>query len=188
MLVLAVAAPLFADSFMEDVDRVIRMARLEAGGACGSVADDFVGVHLAAMGASAGASVYYPNGKVLTNYARQAGATLYYPNGQVATNYAMQAGATWYYPNGQVATNYMGQPGGTWYYPNGRVLTNYAGQVGATWYHANGRVLCNYMGQAGATWYYENGNTMISSGPAFSAGQLLDVPAILAQIYWSGQP
>ena len=169
ILILAAAAPLFADSFMEDVDRVIRLARLERGGACGTGVDEFTGVHLAAMAASPGATVYYPNGQILTNYARQAGATLYYPNGKIATNYAMQTGATWYYPNG-------------------KILTNYAGQVGATWYYANGSILCNYMGQAGATWYYENGSTMISSGPAFSAGQLLDVPAILAQIYWSGQP
>lgn len=143
LLLLTCAVSAHAGSFMEDVDFVIRLARLDSGDP-----SQFGPMRFAAMSASPGATVRYPNGNVFTNYAHQAGATLYYPNGQVATNYAMQTGATWYYPNGKVLTNYMGQ--------------------------------------SGATWYYDNGSVMVSSGPAFSASQLLDVPSILAQILWGG--
>ena len=180
-LALICGATAHAASFMEDVDRVIRLARLE-----GADASQFGPVRFAAMAAGPGATVRYPNGNVFTNYANQAGATLYYPNGKIATNYAMQTGATWYYSSGAIATNYMAQTGATWYYPSGQIITNYAGQTGATWYYPNGQILSNYMGQSGATWYYDNGTVMISSGPAFSANQLLDVPAILAQIMWGG--
>lgn len=181
LLLLTCAVSAQAGNFMQDVDAVIRLARLDNGDP-----SQFGPMRFAALSASEGATVRYPNGQVFTHYANREGATLYYPNGQVATHYAMRAGATWYYPGGKVATHYMGNSGATWYYPNGQVITHYAGQTGATWYYPNGKVLTHYMGNSGATWYYDNGSVMVSSGPAFSAGQLLDVPSILAQILWGG--
>jgi hypothetical protein len=149
-----------------------------------------------------GASVYYPNGKTATFYARTEGATWYYPNGRVITSYAGRTGASWYYPNGKIITFYMGQnsaswyhfngailtfyfgqKGSSWYYANGKLITNYAGTKGATWYYSNGASLSSYFGSAGATWYHENGSTWTSSGPELSESALLYPHLLLARLF-----
>jgi hypothetical protein len=87
-------------------------------------------LHLACQAASAGmplgngATVYYPNGKLLTNNAGVAGATWYYPNGKLLSNNAGVRGATVYYDNGQLFTNNAGVDGTTWYFANGKLITN----------------------------------------------------------------
>lgn len=130
-----------------------------------------------------GATWYYPNGKTITSYAGQKGATWYYPNGKTITSYMGNDGATWYYPNGSTMSSYYGQKGATWYYPNGKTITSYAGTRGATWYYPNGRTISSYFGQAGATWYYENGSQWMSNGPELSEDKLLYPHILLSRLF-----
>lgn len=94
-------------------------------------ADDgnYAALKLACMAATAG----MPNGS---------GATIYYPNGRVLTSAAGRAGATWYYENGKLLTNNLAK-GGTFQYINGRVLSPSFGNPGAIWYYQDGRVITN---------------------------------------------
>lgn len=71
-----------------------------------------------------GQSLYYSNGKVITNTAGLNGATIYYDNGQVLTNNMGEAGSTWYWRNGKVISHNMGNSGSTWYYEDGKVKTH----------------------------------------------------------------
>lgn len=71
------------------------------------------------------------------------GATVYYPNGRTLTNSAGIAGATWYYPNGQTLSNSISTVGATYYHSNGRTFSNSTGSSGATWYFANGQTITN---------------------------------------------
>ncbi len=51
------------------------------------------------------------------------GNTIYYSNGKVMTDWAGKKNATWYYPNGQVMTDWVGKENATWYHPNGQIIT-----------------------------------------------------------------
>ncbi|MEI6446169.1 MAG: hypothetical protein WCO29_24340 [Nostocales cyanobacterium ELA583] len=67
--------------------------------------------------------------------------TLYYSNGKIMTNYAGKKGATWYYSNGKIMTNYAGEKGVVWYYSNGKIMTTRAGEKGVVWYYSNGKIM-----------------------------------------------
>ena len=52
------------------------------------------------------------------------GNTIYYSNGKVMTDWAGRKNATWYYPNGQIMTAWAGKENATWYHPNGQIMTD----------------------------------------------------------------
>ena len=52
------------------------------------------------------------------------GNTIYYSNGKVMTDWAGRKNATWYYPNGKVMTDWAGKENATWYHPNGQIMTD----------------------------------------------------------------
>ena len=66
-------------------------------------------------------TIYYPNGQPMAYHWMHDGQALFWPNGRLATQYFRTYDVTWYYPDGHIITYEAGYQGGRWFYPFARL-------------------------------------------------------------------
>ena len=74
-------------------------------------------------------TIYYPNGSPMAYHWMHGNQALFWPNGKLATNYFRALDVTWYYPDGNVITYEAGYQGGRWFYPMSRLDGEFGQQV-----------------------------------------------------------